>query len=698
MTFDKDIAPITLTRCAPCHRASEPTPFPLVTYADVRQRARLIAAVTASRIMPPWKPDAGYGEFVGARALSPAQIQLIQQWVEQGAPEGDARDLPPTPVWPTNWQLGEPDLVVEMSEPYQLSASGPDLLRTFVIPIPVSRRRFVRGLEFRAGSTPVVHHATMRIDPTRGSRWLDDQDPLPGYDGPLALDARYPQGHFLGWTPGQLRPLEEDGFGWRLDPGSDLVLQLHLVPSGRPESIRARIALFFTDTPPSHLPSIIRLTRQDIDIPAGEYRYVAEDSYKLPVDVELREVQPHAHLLARRIEGTAELPDGTTRPLIRISDWDFRWQDVYRLKQPMRLPAGTTLRMRIEYDNSSDNPRNPFTPSRRVRLGEKTTDEMAVLFLQVLPRSRDDLEALELDTTRKSIAEDVVQYQHMIEIEPDNAALHADLAQAYLQVGRGADAIAQLEVSVRLDPQSTMGRYNLGGAFAFLGRPDRAIPYFEEAIRLKPDLALAHGSLADALQRIGKLEDSIREYRVAIALDPEVARTANNLGLALQAVGRLEEAVAQYERAAQLLPDDPMPERNWAKALAVQGKGGEAVAHLRAALKSAPNSPACLGELAWVLATHPAESIRAPKEALGLAERGAAATQFQDPRLLDILASSYAAAGEFVKAVSTGRSAIKIATEQKLDRLAAAISDRLRLYEMQRPYVHDFSAGFGEGQ
>ena len=254
---------------------------------------------------------------------------MIQRWVDQGAVEGDRRDLPSLPRFTNGWQLGQPDLIVSPSETYTLPAEGTDVFRIFVIRLPVDAPRYVRGVEFRPG-TRVVHHANIRIDRTPTSRHLDERDPAPGYDGLMARTAEYPDGHFLGWTPGQIAPLVPKNLGWRLEPGTDLVVQLHMQPSGKPERVRPTIGIFFGGEPPVRTPAMLRLGSQGIDIPAGERNYTISDSYVLPVDVEVLAVQPHAHYRAREIKGVARLPDGTEKGLIHIKDWDFRWQHVYR--------------------------------------------------------------------------------------------------------------------------------------------------------------------------------------------------------------------------------------------------------------------------------------------------------------------------------------------------------------------------------
>jgi mono/diheme cytochrome c family protein len=203
MTFTKDVAPILFAHCSSCHRAGEIGGFSLLTYEDVRPRARAIARATLTRAMPPWKPEPGYGEFAGVRRLSDAQIDTIRRWVDGGAIEGNAADLPPVPAFPEGWRLGQPDLVIQMREPFTVAAGSRDVLRNFVIPIPVDRPRYVSGLEFRPGNARIVHHANFRIDTTRRSRAMDEADPRPGYDG-FMTTASFPEGHFLGWTPGQL--------------------------------------------------------------------------------------------------------------------------------------------------------------------------------------------------------------------------------------------------------------------------------------------------------------------------------------------------------------------------------------------------------------------------------------------------------------------------------------------------------------
>lgn len=557
ITFASDIAPVLSDRCGACHRPAGPAPFSLLTYSAVRQRATQITAVTKSRFMPPWKAEPESGEFIGQRRLTDAEIAMIQQWVDEGAPEGDPRKLPLQPQWTEGWQLGTPDLIVTFPQTYTLQAEGTDVFRVFVLPIPpepptspelkfrptrpAGTTRYVRGMEFRPGNPRVVHHANIRIDRTPASRQLDAEDPLPGYDGLLARSAVYPEGHFLGWTPGQLAPLVPKQLAWRLDPGTDLVVQLHMQPSGQREAVQPSIGLFFGDEVPLRTPAVIRLGDQGIEIPAGQRNYTISDSYVLPVDAEVLAVQPHAHYRAREIKGSAALPDGTTKWLIHIKDWDFRWQHVYRFVTPFGLPKGTTLNMQFTYDNSAENVRNPERPPARVRWGQRSKDEMGDLWVQVLTRDDRDLAILNRDVRRKMVGEDIVGYETMIGAHPDDAELHDDVALLYLELGRADEAVKHFISSVRLRPHSAAAHFNLGTALTVAGKFEAAIHEYEQALQIRPEYANAHNNLGETLAVLGRLDDAIHHYREALRVDPDHATARNNLSKVLRRRQDLEK-------------------------------------------------------------------------------------------------------------------------------------------------------------
>jgi hypothetical protein len=543
-TFARDIAPIVFEHCAPCHREGEAAPFPLLSFADVHERRRQIVRVTSSRYMPPWLPAPGHGEFVGARRLPDAAIDTLRRWVEQGAAEGDPRDLPTPPEWPVGWQLGEPDVVATMPEAFDLPADGPNVFRNFVIPAPVASARFVRAVEIRPGNLRAVHHAVLQVDRTDSARQEDAKDALPGFPGMWMAHSEPPDGHFIGWTPGKAaRPVPDD-MAWRLEPGTSLVLQLHLTPTGKPERIAATIGFHTTDRAPTRRPFSILLFEEDIDLPAGASDVAVRDEYFVPVDVDVHSLYPHAHYLGKRMLGRARLPDGSSRWLFRIDDWDFDWQDEYRFVTPLALPAGTVLSFEYHYDNSAANERNPHDPPRHVRFGFESTDEMATLTVQVVPR--DPAAYQELEKAR---------WVHRIGKTPFDWDCHFRLARLLAAEGRFEGAIQSYENAIRLRPDSVEMLVELGGLRARNGDPRAAIGLFERALAVDERLPEAHNNLANAMVAVDRPEDAVRHYRRAVELRPDYFNARFNLGRVLVVLGRPQEALPHLRRAVELRPD-----------------------------------------------------------------------------------------------------------------------------------------------
>ena len=551
-TFARDIAPIVFSACVSCHRAGGPGPFSLTNYDEVRRRATQIAKVTRSRFMPPWKIEPGVGHFVGQQALADAEIAAIERWVQAGTPEGDRAVLPALPPAAEGWLLGAPDLVVKPDAVFRLPAQERDAFRIFAIRIPVTKRTYVTGIEFHPGNARVVHHANIRIDRTDATRKLDAADPLPGYDGLMPRSAEYPEGHFLGWTPGQVAPLVPPDLAWTLEPGSDLVVQLHMQPSGAEEDVLPEIGFYFTDREPRRIPTILRLGSQGIDIPPGEPRYVVRDAYELPVDAELLAVQPHAHYRAKEIRGLARLPDGTTRTVMHITDWDFRWQHVYRYESPVKLPKGTRLSMEYTYDNSATNPRNPDLPPTRVFWGQRSRDEMGDLWFQLLTANEDDRRTLAIQINNKMTTEDITGYETMLKVTPNDVELHDDVALLYLSMGMVNNAVRHFELSAALKPDSAAAQFNLGTARAQAGRYAAAVEAFRAALQMRPDYALAHGNLGRVLLAQNQVDEALKHLQEAVRLDPSNPRSWLGLAEAQAMRGAYDAAIELLERAIKL--------------------------------------------------------------------------------------------------------------------------------------------------
>jgi len=610
VSFNADIAPILFEHCATCHRPIESSapgganirrpetnskdplcvggaPFSLLDYASARAHASEIAQAITTRTMPPWLPESDV-HFAHERRLTTDQIAVIQRWADNGTPEGDAAQRPPTPMFPDGWQLGTPDLIVTMPEAFALPANGSDVFRNFVFAVPAAPTRYVRAIEFRADNPRVIHHANVAVDPGRIARRLDRADPGPGF---AAMPDDQVQ-NVYGWSPGRVPVFEPANTAWTLDEGSDLAVQLHLVSSGSLETVRPSIGLYFSPTPPSRSPVVIRLESKSIDIPAGVQAYLVEDRYVLPVDVDAISVYPHAHYLATEMTGVAALPDGTRVPLLTIKQWDIKWQDQYRYATPVPLPKGTTVSMRFVYDNSDRNTNNPARPAHRVRWGAKSTDEMGALWLEVIPRRSEDAARLEADQDERGLRADIAGAETQVHANPNDAAAHNYLATKYLQGGRIPEAIGQLEQALRINASDAEAHSNLGSILQGQGHLDEASRHIREAVRLKPADDRVRFNLGNLLLASGRPDDAIGEFRRVVAINPDNADAHFNLAMLLGPRNQLEEAVRHLTRVIDINPRNADAHRNLAVALSLEGKLDEAIAHDRAALRLQPDSSA----------------------------------------------------------------------------------------------------------
>ncbi len=555
-TIHRNIAPIVLDHCAACHHPGGSGPFSLLTYEDVKGRAPQIAKVTASRYMPPWLPEPGDYPLAGDCHLSFEQIGAIQLWVAAGCVAGDPADSPPPPKWHEGWQLGQPDLVVEMPQTYTLPPEGTDVWRKFIIPVPLAAPRYVRAVELRPGNKRIVHHAIAYLDSTGFSRRQAAKQGEQSYDGMVSSpEVHSPPGHFLSWLPGMIPFAEDPAMSWLLEPGTDLVVETHMLPSGKPEPVRIAIGLYFTDQPPTKFPVELLLHSNTLDIPAGAKDYEAADSYELPQDIELLGLYPHAHFLARQFEAWATLPGGAKERLLSIPHWDFNWQNSYRFAQPISLPRGTIVSMRFRYDNSADNPRNPRHPPVRVQFGYHSYDEMCQLSLQVLPRDAVASHKLEVQYRQHQLASQIVGYQFWLKFHPDDAATYTQLGKDQFLVGQKAKGLANLRTAVELDPANAEAYYHLG-RFAFeLHDFADARAQYEAAIQADPNYYLALAELGLWHMQKGNLDEARDLLQRSLKLHPLDAVAANNLGIVLFQQNDRDGAVRQFQTALRIDPN-----------------------------------------------------------------------------------------------------------------------------------------------
>ena len=586
VTYSRQIAPIVYKNCSGCHHSGGSGPFPLTTYAQARRWASTIETVTQSRYMPPWLPEPGHGDFADSRRMSPDEIALLKQWADSGAPEGNPAEAPATPTYKSDWQLGPPDLILEVESPMQVPASGTDLFRNFILPFPLKESKWVRAMEIKPGTPRVVHHANLIIDRAetlRRTHLHDWQQGIAGMD--VVVDAGEgfdPDGHFLDWKSDSSALVEPAGMAWRLDPGNDLVLNMHLKPTGKVETIRARIGLYFTPDAPTKLPILVQLEHDAaLDIPAGDAKFIVEDKLTVPKAVDVLAIYPHAHYLGKRLEGWADLPDGSRKDLILIPNWDIDRQSIYRFAAPVALPAGATIHMRYSYDNSVANPHNPNSPPIRVTNGNRSVDEMGHLWLQLLPhpdisakedprepilrawmqdvleKSPSDPTALfnlaSIDMSEANYPDAVELYRRALKSRPSDARMRTALAAALLQSGDEPRAREQLQAAIIADPTYPDAFYNLALIEAAANQLPEAVSHLRTTIGLEPASVDARHGLVALYAAQNSLPEAIREQKSILTLTPNSPQEWNDLG-ALQARSGDVTAAESFQHALTLDP------------------------------------------------------------------------------------------------------------------------------------------------
>ncbi len=389
-TFSEDVAPIVFENCTSCHRPGQAAPFALETYADVRKRGAFIAAVTASRYMPPWHAGDSDVAFAGDRRLSDKQIATLAKWVAAGMPEGDPAKLPAKPEFIEGWELGQPDLIARMDEPFTVPADGPDLYKYFVLDIPVNKTRWIRALEYRPGTRTVVHHILGFLVPG---------DKLAGRKGDGFGAVTGDRNRVLTWAVGGNPRVLPADVAVRVEPGMKLLIQIHFHPSGKPEQELSTVGIHFADGPPARQYSEIQVPAafgqfSGIQAPAGSDTYTLRESFEVPVDVTAFATFAHAHYIGKEFRLTARKPNGETLTILNVPDYDFAWQEYYYFAKPLELPAGTKLDILIRWDNTANNPKNPYNPPRDIKWGLYSEDEMGSIILDVIAKNPADEEKL----------------------------------------------------------------------------------------------------------------------------------------------------------------------------------------------------------------------------------------------------------------------------------------------------------------
>jgi Flp pilus assembly protein TadD/mono/diheme cytochrome c family protein len=624
VTWSRQIAPLVYNNCTTCHHPGGAGPFSLLTYEDARRWGSQMAAVTSSRYMPPWLPEHGYGDFADERRLTNDEIALIARWVQTGMAQGDPSASPPVPTYHETWQYGTPDLILTVQQPFALAASGTDVFRNFVLPYPLKQRHYIRAMEIRPAAPQIVHHANILIDRTASFRRAHPAEWKAGVPGmELEVDTGNefdPDSNFLFWKPDTPVLVEPEGMPWRLDPGNDLILNMHLKPSGKPELAAAQIGLYFTDQPPTKKPMLLQLEHDDaLDIPPGARNFVVEDSLRLPVDVEVLGIYPHAHYLGKRLEAWATLPDQQKKSLILIPSWDIDRQSVYRYRSPVFLPKGSVVHMRYVYDNSSDNPHNPHAPPVRVKAGNRSEDEMAHLWLQVLPvntpnkgpdprllleeawmrnwLSKDPNDIIPLYNLASALAgqgkyqDAIVAYRHALALHPGDERTLNELGAALENSGDWQQAQKVFKQDVASHPETCNARFNLARSDLKHDQASAAEEQFRTMLAQCPADAAVHSGLGVARESDGQVEAAEAEFHAALQIDPQDFTALQNLGsLALQA-NQPRQAAEFLEVAVKERPTDADAHQQLAEAYGLSGRIDDAMNQLHQAIALSPDDP-----------------------------------------------------------------------------------------------------------
>ncbi len=399
-TFTADIAPIVYARCTPCHRPGGPAPFPLLSYDEVREKGAEIAASTAARRMPPWHATQGPGfpALLNDARLSDQQIAAFATWVSRGMPVGNARELAPPPSFPSPpWPLGQPDVALTLARPVTIEAGSGDAYRNVVVPLDFPADVAINAIDYVPEERSLLRHARFFAAPA--SLTIRDEDALPGVGGLLGsgslenyadqvLAAASSLIDLGGWTPGFARARWPEGYGMRIPAKSVLVIQMHFGPGDVDAVENGRVGLYFAKTGatrmavPLGVPPAFGIASR-LSVPPGDSSYLLADTFTLPVDVEALGARGYAHLLGRELTLTSLSSTDGPRGLLRITNWDPAWPETYLFAAPIHLTKGTTLRAEIRYDNSDANPRNLFSPPKRIGWGRLPSGEMGTLTLLI---------------------------------------------------------------------------------------------------------------------------------------------------------------------------------------------------------------------------------------------------------------------------------------------------------------------------
>jgi len=388
VTFHKDVEPILEQHCQECHRPGEIGPMPLLTYEQARPWARSIKAAVLKKQMPPWPADPQYGAFSNDRSLTKAQIDTLAAWADANAPEGNKADAPAPRTWVEGWNIGKPDVVLQMPKPFAVPGSGEVEYQYIVVPTGFTEDKWVEAVEIRPSNRRLVHHALMFIRPP-GDTWLAEAKPgvpfVPAADTPGQRFKNTMGGYndvLAIYTPGTVPDEWGPGQAKQIKAGSDIVFQLHYTANGKAGEDQTRVGLVFSKEPPAQRIITVAALNNAFKIPPGDPNFKVEAVTPVVNPMTILSLFPHMHLRGKAFQYDVIYPNGESETLLKVDHWDLNWQLNYRLKKPLQLEPGTRIKATAWWDNSPNNPANPDS-SKEVHWGEQSWEEMMIGFFDV---------------------------------------------------------------------------------------------------------------------------------------------------------------------------------------------------------------------------------------------------------------------------------------------------------------------------
>jgi hypothetical protein len=387
ITFYRDVLPVIQKNCQGCHRAGEAAPVAFTSYKETRPRAKAIREAVATRRMPPWFADPHVGKFANDRSLSEQDIATLVKWADTGSVEGDPKDAPAPPQFVQGWNIGTPEMTVEMPAEFEVPAKGTIEYTYFIVPTGFTEDKWVQLAEIRPGNRKVVHHVIAFVREP-GSKWLQDAKPGEAFVPKKATGERREGGggfggeFLVGYAPGYPAERFAPGQAKRIKAGSDIVLQMHYTASGKSEKDRTHVGFVFAKEPPKQRLMTLAAGNNKFVIPPGADNHKVEAKITLHEDSTLVSMLPHMHLRGKAFEFRVTYPTGEQQELLRVPRYDFNWQLSYMPEKPIVLPKGTTIECTAWFDNSANNKFNP-DPASEVRYGDQSWEEMMFGFFNV---------------------------------------------------------------------------------------------------------------------------------------------------------------------------------------------------------------------------------------------------------------------------------------------------------------------------